>query len=198
MPDRRPRRRARGVPPQRRVLAQHNCRSLTARFRPEQATPPPGEPCQPGRLADTLWTTMFEQPIDTRFPGQQFPVGRVVTFLDRHRRTVFGTVTELRRHEAIGADGETSRRRVRYARLRLIEAGPTGGATMQQVELSVSFCCEICLRCRSLARPRGREALSAHPPTPVDDTPRGSLEQRRRTRRCPLPGTSVGVDDGAQ
>ena len=30
----------------------------------------------------------------------------------------------------------------------------------------------------NLHRPRGREALSAHPPTPVDDTPRGSLEQR--------------------
>ena len=30
-----------------------------------------------------------EQPIDTRFPGQQFPVGSVVTFLDRDRRTVF-------------------------------------------------------------------------------------------------------------
>ena len=29
-----------------------------------------------------------------------------------------------------------------------------------------------------LRRPRGREALSTHPPTPVDDTPRGSLEQR--------------------
>ena len=26
--------------------------------------------------------------------------------------------------------------------------------------------------------PRGREALSAHPPTPVDDTPMGSLERR--------------------
>lgn len=26
-------------------------------------------------------------------------------------------------------------------------------------------------------RPRGREALSTHPPTPVDDTPTGSLEQ---------------------
>ena len=60
-------------------------------------------------------------------------------FLDRHRRTAFGTVTELRRHEAIAAGGETGRWRVRYAGLRLIKAGPTGGATMQQVELSVSF-----------------------------------------------------------
>ena len=50
-----------------------------------------------GRLAGTFLTTMFEQPINTRFPGQQFPVGSVVMFLDRHRRTVFGTVTELRR-----------------------------------------------------------------------------------------------------
>ena len=29
-----------------------------------------------------------------------------------------------------------------------------------------------------LRRPRGREALSARPPTPVDDTPSGNLEQR--------------------
>ena len=78
--------------------------------------------------AGTPSTTMFE-PIDTHFPGQQFPVGSVVTFLDRHRRTVFATVTELRRLEAIVAGGETGRWRVRYAGLRLIKAGPTGGAT---------------------------------------------------------------------
>ena len=77
---------------------------------------------------------MSEQLIDTHFPGQQFPVGSVVTFLDRHRRTVFGTVTELRRHEAIVAAGEAGRWRVRYAGLQLVKAGPTGGATMQQVE----------------------------------------------------------------
>ena len=77
---------------------------------------------------------MPEQLIDTRFPGQQFPVGSVVTFLDRHRRAVFGTVTELRRHEAIVAGGEAGRWRVQYAGLKLIKAGPTGGATMQQVE----------------------------------------------------------------
>ena len=77
---------------------------------------------------------MPEQPIDTGFPGQRFPVGSVVTFLDRNRRTVSGTVTELRRHEAIVAGGETGRWRVRYAGLQLINAGPTGGATMQQVE----------------------------------------------------------------
>ncbi len=77
---------------------------------------------------------MAEQPIDTHFPGQHFPVGSVVAFLDRHRRTVYGTVTELRRHEAIVAGGETGRWRVRYAGLKLIKAGPTGGATMQQVE----------------------------------------------------------------
>ena len=40
---------------------------------------------------------MREQLIDARFPGQQFPVGSVVTFLDRHRRTVFGPITELGR-----------------------------------------------------------------------------------------------------
>ena len=76
---------------------------------------------------------MPEQLIDTRFPGQQFPVGSVVTFLDRHRRAVFGTVAELRRHEAIVAGGEAGRWRVGYAGLQLIKAGPTGGATMQQV-----------------------------------------------------------------
>ena len=80
---------------------------------------------------------MFEQPIDTRFPGQQFPVSSVVTFLDRRRRTVFPAVTELRRHEAVVAGGDDGF--VRYAGLRLIKAGPTGRATMQQVELSVSF-----------------------------------------------------------
>ena len=71
---------------------------------------------------------MSEQLIDTHFPGQQFPVGSVVTFLDRHRRAVLGTVTELRRHEAIVAAGEAGRWRVGYAGLQLVKAGPTGGA----------------------------------------------------------------------
>ena len=73
---------------------------------------------------------MPEQPIDIRFPGQRFPVGSLVTFLDRNRRTVFGTVTELRHQEAIVAGGETGRWRVRYAGLQLVKAGPTNGATM--------------------------------------------------------------------
>ena len=77
---------------------------------------------------------MSEQPIDTHFAGQRFPVGSVVTFLDRHRHTVFGTVTELRRREAIVAAGEAVRWRVGYAGLQLVKAGPTGGATIQQVE----------------------------------------------------------------
>ena len=77
---------------------------------------------------------MSEQLIDTHFPGQQFPVGSVVTFFDRHRRTVLGTVTELRRHEAIVAAGEAGRWREGYAGLQLVKAGPTSGATMQQVE----------------------------------------------------------------
>ena len=76
---------------------------------------------------------MPERPIDTHFAGQRFPVGSVVTFLDRDRRSVLGTVTELRRHEAIVAAGETGRSRVGYAGLQLIKAGPTGGATIQQV-----------------------------------------------------------------
>ena len=33
-----------------------------------------------------------------------------------------------------------------------------------------------------LDRPRGREALSTHPPAPVDDTPRGASNIRWRTR----------------
>ena len=36
-----------------------------------------------------------------------------------------------------------------------------------------------------LRRPRGREALSTHPPTPVDDTNRGSLKQRAENTRAP-------------
>ena len=36
-----------------------------------------------------------------------------------------------------------------------------------------------------LRRPRGREALSAHPPTPVDGTTRGSLEQRAENTAAP-------------
>ena len=35
-----------------------------------------------------------------------------------------------------------------------------------------------------LRRPRGREALSARPPTPVDDTPSGNLEQRADYAEC--------------
>ena len=68
-------------------------------------------------------------------------MGNVVTFLDRHRRTVFPAVTELRRATkpssptARPADGAC----VSCAGLRLIKAGPTGGAAMQQVELSVGF-----------------------------------------------------------
>ena len=119
------------MPPQRRVLAHRNRRALTGRG-PEHAATPPGEPRQrpPG---GTPSTTMPEQLIGSRFPGQQFPVGSVVTFLDRRRRTVFPAVTELRRDEAIVAAGEAGRWRVRYAGLRLVKAGPTGGATMQQV-----------------------------------------------------------------
>ena len=34
-------------------------------------------------------------------------------------------------------------------------------------------------------RPRGREALSTHPPTPVDDTPRGRLKWRAENTSAP-------------
>ena len=36
-----------------------------------------------------------------------------------------------------------------------------------------------------LRRPRGREAISAHPPAPVDDTTTGSLEQRAESTSAP-------------
>ena len=36
-----------------------------------------------------------------------------------------------------------------------------------------------------LSRPRGREALSTHPPTPIDDTPKGSLKQRAENTSAP-------------
>ncbi|MCY3818187.1 MAG: hypothetical protein OXH52_02315 [Gammaproteobacteria bacterium] len=52
---------------------------------------------------------MPEQLVDTGFPGQLFPVGSVATFLDHERRALFGTVTDLRHHEAILASGEAGR-----------------------------------------------------------------------------------------
>ena len=36
-----------------------------------------------------------------------------------------------------------------------------------------------------LRRPRGRKALSTHPPTPADDTPSGSLKQRANSTWAP-------------
>ena len=38
-----------------------------------------------------------------------------------------------------------------------------------------------------LRRPRGREALSTHPPAPVDDTPSGSFKQRAKNTWAPTP-----------
>ena len=102
-----------------------------------------------------------EQPIDTASPGNSFPAGNVVTFLDRHRRTVFLAVTELRR--ATKASSPTARPAdgacVSCAGRRLIKAGPTGGATMQQVELSIGFvlratCSESGTRSRTMSHTR--------------------------------------------
>ena len=42
-----------------------------------------------------------------------------------------------------------------------------------------------------LHRPRGRAAFSAHPPTPVDDTPRGSLEYPTGNTRAPAHSPSA-------
>ena len=82
----------------------------------------------------------------------------------------------------------------RYAGLRLIEAGPTGRATMPQVELSVSFVLratwsdtrDTLLRgrrhrqttVRAPPPPRGREALSAHPPALLTTRPTGASNNR--------------------
>ncbi len=96
-----------------------------------------------------------EQPIDTRFPGQQFPVGSVVTLLDRDRRTVFPASAELRRHEAIVAGGETGRWRVRYAGLRLIKAGPTGERRCGRSETTPRNCSNA-TSTRTRWRPGGR------------------------------------------
>ena len=58
---------------------------------------------------------MAAQLIATRFPGQLVPLRSVVTLFDRRRRTLFGTVTELRLPAAIVAASETGPWRVRYA-----------------------------------------------------------------------------------
>ncbi len=48
---------------------------------------------------------MPEQPLDSPHRWQRLLVGSVFTFLDRHRRIVVGTVTELRCLEAIVPSG---------------------------------------------------------------------------------------------
>ena len=76
---------------------------------------------------------MPEQLIDTRFPGQQFPVGA-----SSRSSTATGAPSSAP-SPSCGATkpsspaGEAGRWRVRYAGLQLVKAGPTGGATMQQV-----------------------------------------------------------------
>ena len=127
----RPRRRGRDAASRRRGLAHRNRRALTASATEQAATPTTAR-----RYAfdDEARTTDRHPP-----PRATVPRRERRHVLDRHRRTVFGTVTELRRHEVIVASGESGRWRARYAGLRLIKAGPTGGATVQQVDLSVSF-----------------------------------------------------------
>ena len=221
---------------------------------------------------------MPEQQIDTHFPAQHFPVGSIVTLLDRHRCAVFPAVTELRRHETIAGGGVTGRWRVGYARLQLITAGPTvrtrdrrarpptrrhvanrraahrmhgealqhrhtqpeavdggvppvprpvvpstpDGESAPTLDLSAAPLTRrlqnqrprgrpltaatrepTCRDCAHdlmidamatgtvkrgsayLRRPRGRAALSTHPPAPIDDTPRGSLGQRADSTGSP-------------
>ena len=183
-------------------------------------------------------------------------MGSIVTLLDRHRRTVFLAVTELRRYEVIVGGGETGRWRVRCAKLQLITAGPTDrtrdrraqprtqrraadrraahrvhvhkgvppvpglvvpstpdGDSAPTLDLPAAGlahrlenqrprgrpltattrepACQDCSQDpmidpmatsagkrppADLRRPRGRDALSTHPPAPVDETPSGSLE----------------------
>ena len=50
-------------------------------------------------------------------------------------------------------------------------------------------------RSANLHRPRGREALSAHPPTPVDNTPRGASKNRLRTPGRPRPSPPESFSD---
>ena len=123
---------------------------------------------------------MPEQLIDTRFPGQQFPVGSVVTLLDRHRRTVFPAVTELRRHEAIVGGGETGRWRVRYARLQLITAGPTDRTRDRR------------------ARPRTRRRAGGPPPRRIGCTAKRCSTVTHSLKRwmgeCPGAGTGGSVN----
>lgn len=142
------------------VPAHRNRRALTARAA-GASTPPLGEPRQPAdwrHACDHNVRTTDRHPL----PEQQLPVRSVVTFLDRDRRTVFGTVTELRHHEAIVAGGETGRWRVHHAELPLIKAGPTARATLH-----------------APARSPTRSSGLATDTTPCARRPRGTSAARR-------------------
>ena len=239
----------------RRALTARCGRSKQSRRRGESRQRPP---------AGTPSTTRPEQPIDTRFPRQQSPRGTssrssTATSASSSAPSPSCGATRPSSLAARPADGAC-------ANAGLIKAGPTGGATMHQVELSVGFVLRVPLddsrdtllhelahaivgprprtrcrvadgraahrrhgealhhrhaqpealdggvpRCRDQwfrpqsdgsarwppapskrpsadpRRPRGRPALSAHPPAPVDDTPRGCLQQRATTHRRPRP-----------
>ncbi len=104
-------------------------------------------------------------------------MGTVVTFLDRDRRILSGTVTELRRLEIVVADAETSPSRVRYARLRLIKAGFTRVATMQHVAHHAARLLE---RHLNTGAPANRWRFRF-------DTATG------RARICPYPATTIAL-----
>ena len=115
-----------------------NRRALTARAA-GASTPRPGEPRHP-----TGWRHALEHDVRTtdRLPlpratvprGERRHVPRpppAHCLRHRHRAAA--------RHEAIVAGGETGPMARALRRASLIKAGPTGGATMQQVALSGSF-----------------------------------------------------------
>ena len=168
----RPRRRARDAPSRRRVPAHRNGRALNARCG-RGKHPAATRTASTGRLAPRFSTTISNNARHP-LPRQQFPAGGVVTFRGRHRRTVFGTVTELRRHEAIVAGRETGRRRVRYAGLRPIDAGPASGATMQAGR-------------GTTLRNRSNATSTSTPATPLRSRhePRRPLPARRPDHRAP-------------
>ena len=145
------------------------------------STPPPGEPHQPAR-------TTARHPL----PRGTVPVGSIVTFLDRHRRTVFGTLTELRRATkpssplARPADGGC----------------PTPGSGLSRpaprAERSVSFVLratwsDIRGHAPAQYRTHGRRT---RPPTRgrvIDPTATGTVKRPSADlRRSPRPGSSFG------
>ena len=89
------------MPPQRRVLAHPNHRALTAPCR-RTKLPRPARHHTPTAVRQHAFDQIPYQLIDTRLPRATVPPWEsLVTSLDRDRRIVLHTVTELPRHETI-------------------------------------------------------------------------------------------------